>query len=152
MKNAMFLLLIALVVGCNDVKVDQKPPKQNIEQKEIKEDTSLILLNLHNKEREKKGLKPMSIDEGLMRYAQKHSDKMLNSNRLIHSNISSLLSDHDGYVGENIAYGQKDEQSVLKAWMSSYPHRSNILGSYTKMGFGISKNEDEIYWCVVFSN
>jgi uncharacterized protein YkwD len=153
MKNILFFLLSVSILGCF-VEVDQKQviPKQNIEQKEIKQEVSLILLNLHNKEREKKGLKIFSIDEGLMKYAQNHADKMISMNRLTHSNISSLLAKYDGYVGENIAYGQKDEESVLKAWMNSYTHRSNILGSYSKVGFGVAKKEDEIYWCVVFAN
>jgi len=151
MKNVLFFLLSVSILGCS-VRVDQKQtfPKQNMEKKEG--EFSLILLNLHNKTREERGLKTLSIDEGLMVYAQNHADKMLSKDSLTHSNISSLLSNYDGYVGENIAYGQKDEESVLKAWMNSYTHRGNILGSYTKVGFGVAKKEDKVYWCAVFTN
>jgi uncharacterized protein YkwD len=149
-------LLFVLILGCSQ-KIDKKEPpipiqdRQELKQKET-DKTCLILLNLHNKERTKKGLKPLIIDEGLINYAQIHSNKMLKKDKLYHSNISSLLSEYEGYVGENIAYGQKDEESVVKAWMNSYSHRSNILGSYTKVGFGLAVEENRIYWCVVFAN
>jgi len=113
------------------------------------------LLELHNKEREGWGYKPLEIDELLCDYAQKHAEKMANEESLRHSSMSALQKvNESSYVGENIAWGQKDEAAAVDAWMWSPMHRWNILGSgYKKAGFGAAKDSDgRYYWCVVFSD
>jgi len=56
-------------------------------------------------------------------------------------------------AGENIARGQKTAEAVMKGWMNSPDHRSNILGSgYTKMGIGFAAgSEGTPYWVQIFA-
>jgi len=119
-------------------------------------DTQKKLLELHNKERKSKGYAPLVLDKKLCDYAQKHAEKMANANSMTHSSMSKLqeVNKDSGFVGENIAWGQEDEASVVEAWMWSPGHRWNILGSkYKRVGFGVKKdNDDKNYWCVVFSD
>lgn len=113
------------------------------------------LLELHNKERSNWDFKPLEMNEALCGYAQKHAEKMAKEERLKHSRMSDLQKvNGSGYVGENIARGQKDEVAAVDAWMWSPVHRWNILGSvYKKVGFGVAKDSDgRIYWCVVFGD
>jgi uncharacterized protein YkwD len=126
-----------------------EPPSATPREEEI-----APLLDLHNKERIKRGLKPLELDEGLCKYAQNHAESMSKRNSLYHSSMSSLAkASGAGSVAENIAWGQNSEEEVLKSWMGSWGHKNNILGSYAKMGFGISKDKDgRNYWCVVFSS
>jgi uncharacterized protein YkwD len=55
-------------------------------------------------------------------------------------------------VAENIAYGQKTPEDVMKTWMNSYGHRSNILNSnFNQIGCGMSFSQNgRVYWCVCF--
>lgn len=112
-------------------------------------------LSVHNKEREKWGYEPLAIDENLCEYAQRHAEAMAKEGRLNHSRMSELQKVNGSeYVGENIAWGHKNETDVMTAWMWSPMHRWNILSSdYKKAGFGAAKDLDgKHYWCVVFSN
>jgi uncharacterized protein YkwD len=118
-------------------------------------DSQILLLELHNKERKNKNLIEFVLDKELCEYAQKHAEQMSNKNFMYHSKMSDLIKiSNSSLVGENVAWGQAIEKDVVNSWMRSPMHRWNILGkSYTKIGFGIAKNEDgSIYWCAVFSN
>lgn len=44
-------------------------------------------------------------------------------------------------AGENVAYGYKDIESVVKGWMNSSGHRANILGHYNLTGIAIAYDE-----------
>lgn len=156
MKKIMPLLCAFLAVLFFIPPLVQKKPSSEPPYKR-KEECSLAknLLELHNKERVKRGYKPIEINESLCEYAQKHAEKMAKEQRLRHSKMSDLQKvNKSGYVGENIAWGQKDEDDAISAWMWSPMHRSNILGtSYKKAGFGAAKDEDgRYYWCAVFSD
>jgi uncharacterized protein YkwD len=117
--------------------------------------SQILLLELHNKERKNKKIKELELDKNLCEYAQKHAEKMANKDSLYHSKMSDLLkASKSTSVGENIAWGQEVEIDVVNSWMWSPLHKWNILGkSFEKVGFGIAKNKDGmIYWCAVFSN
>lgn len=95
------------------------------------------------------------MSETLCSYAQEHAEVMCKKNSLFHSSMADLqkFSGAD-VVGENIAWGQEDAESVVSSWMWSPMHRWNILGSsYKKVGFGVKEDRDgRKYWCVVFSS
>jgi len=115
------------------------------------------LIILHNKARQKgtmfsgpKG--PLVEDKQLSRYAQKWAEHMASSEKLQHSSMSSIMQLGFNKAGENIAYGQKDENQVIKTWLNSYGHKRNIMNkSFTHIGcgFAISK-QGTPYWCVCF--
>lgn len=113
--------------------------------------TVQTLLNLHNKERELRGRVGMELDPYLIEYAQNYAEQMAQRDRLVHSNISVLMSNYYT-VGENIAWNQRTEEEVVRDWMNSSGHKANIMNrNFTKVGFGvaIAKN-GSLYWCTVF--
>ncbi|CAG8683399.1 10203_t:CDS:2, partial [Scutellospora calospora] len=67
-----------------------------------------LLLNLVNKERRKKELKLLVLDE-----------------------IKKQNYDYS-YVGENIGWNYENERDVVKGWMGSKGHRENILNKNYK--------------------
>jgi uncharacterized protein YkwD len=54
---------------------------------------------------------------------------------------------YDGGVGENIAAGYPDAESVMEGWMNSEGHRANILNcDYSLIGVGAADRDGTIYW------
>jgi uncharacterized protein YkwD len=57
-------------------------------------------------------------------------------------------------VGENIAAGSADVETVVQGWLESPGHCSNIMGAqYKEMGIAFvvdTKSEADIYWAQVF--
>lgn len=114
------------------------------------------LVQLHNDARSGASwmwsINPLQIDESLMNYAQQWALNMADKERMKHSNIKNIMELGFSRAGENIAYGQKTEESVMKTWLRSPGHRSNIMStSYTHIGCGFAYGNNEIiYWCVCF--
>jgi uncharacterized protein YkwD len=114
------------------------------------------LISLHNDARISRWLwksKPLMKNSFLMSYAQKWSNRVAVQNKLYHSSMRDIMALGFSNVAENIAYGQKSPEEVMKTWMNSYGHRSNILNSnFTEIGCGMSlSQEGRVYWCVCFA-
>lgn len=107
------------------------------------------LVGLHNEAREA----PLDTHPKLMQYAQDWAAEMARSGRMRHSSMREISALGFATVGENIAVGQRDEETVMRAWLSSPGHRRNIKSnSYTHIGVGAAMpiDSDRIYWCAVF--
>jgi uncharacterized protein YkwD len=55
-------------------------------------------------------------------------------------------------LGENVAYGQRTPEEVMKTWMNSEHHRTNILRQqFTEIGIGVARNDKGVpYYTQVF--
>lgn len=155
----IIIISVFLVFGCKqeeEKKGLEKPPVFQQKQKTDLEKSQEKLLELHNIERSLKGASVLVLDKDLCEYAQKHTEKMVEKNSLYHSKMKDLIKvkEDSKTVGENIAWGQKNEDSVVVDWMNSFFHKWNILGEkYKKVGFGLAKDKNgDNYWCAVFSN
>jgi uncharacterized protein YkwD len=152
--SCLFLSSCASKLEKQDNKIEKQENK--IEKIEKYNQSQLLLLDLHNKQRKSKSKKELILDENLCKYAQQHAQKMAKKDSLYHSSMSSLIKVNEGAktVGENIAYGQSTEEKAMKDWMNSTGHRWNILSKeYLKVGIGSAEDQSgKIYWCVVFSN
>lgn len=115
-----------------------------------------LLVSLHNDARSKASwmwkISPLIMDNRLMLYAEDWANWMAENNRMRHSSINKILKLGFNRAGENIAWGQKDESSVMDAWLWSPGHRANIMStSYTKIGCAaVYSRYDRLYWCVCF--
>lgn len=114
------------------------------------------LIDLHNEAREMNSmvwsLPELQMNNDLMKYAQDWATSMAIKRRLKHGDMKDIMSLGFSTALENIAYGQKDEESVMKTWLKSSGHRRNILNkSVDSIGCGFYyDNRDIIYWCVCF--
>ena len=112
------------------------------------------LVKLHNDARSNNSwmwsINNLNINEELMRYSQDYVELIAKKQRLKHSKLSDIKLIGFKYVGENIAYGQKDEKSVMKTWLWSPGHRKNIMNtSFTDIGCGFAYSDNYTpYWCV----
>jgi uncharacterized YkwD family protein/spore coat assembly protein SafA len=118
------------------------------------------VVRLVNAERAKHGLQPLSINWELARVARYKSQDMANKGYFSHTSPTygspfRMMEDFGirfSAAGENIAYGQRTPQEVMRDWMNSPGHRSNILnGTYNQIGVGLGKNSRGVlYWTQMF--
>jgi len=100
------------------------------------------VVDLTNKERTARGLRPLKVVKQLMDDARSWSQTQAQSRRMYHSRM--------GY-GENVIYGYKTPEAQMTAWMNSSGHRKNILNpSYTEIGVGVVLNGGSPYGTQVF--
>ena len=145
-----------------DTKTDFIMPDNDVEiwavfQKEIDIDEfKKEVVKLVNAEREKVGVSTLKINKLLENTAQQHSEDMLENDFFDHTNLNGespfdrMSKNGINYMSaaENIAYGQSTPEEVMRSWMNSDGHRTNILNaSYTEIGVGIAISDSgTIYW------
>lgn len=124
-------------------------------------ETAFETAKLVNLERAKAGLTPLIIDAPLSKIAAFKAEDMNKNAYFAHKSPTYGdpwdMANHFGYTysrfGENIAYGQRNAEEVVKAWMNSPGHKANILNKYyTNIGAGITKDsKGRVYWVHMFS-
>lgn len=115
--------------------------------------------DLINMERQRRGLRPLAWDGGLVRLARYHSQNMARGGFLSHVDRDGLdlkgraqvLGLHGwSTLGENIAYNQGYSDPTgfaVERWMVSEKHRENALNSdYTHAAVGIARASDGTYY------
>jgi uncharacterized protein YkwD len=117
------------------------------------------LLALHNRIRSTENLGRLEMSKKLQAAAQEHARDMADRHKMTHtgsdgSTPSSRISDQ-GYrmrrCAENIAFGPKTCEAVVKGWMNSPKHRANVLGNFTQIGAACAIAPDGTpFWCVTF--
>jgi uncharacterized protein YkwD len=120
------------------------------------------LLARHNLERGSRQIGPLRVSIGLQTIAQQHATRMGVVGRLAHDGIGDgdLLNRTQGVgypswqVGENVASGYPDVDSVMRGWMSSDGHKANLLNPvFTECGLALADGLGASpYWCAVFGN
>lgn len=108
------------------------------------------MVELVNKERTSRGLKPLTFDPGLRQIARDHSADMFRNGYFSHydpsgkdvaSRASSAGIDYL-VIGENLAYAPSLELAH-QGLMNSPGHRANILSEdFTKIGVGVANGDE----------
>jgi|TARA_B100001778_G_scaffold267071_1_gene228284 uncharacterized protein YkwD len=114
-----------------------------------------LLLKLHNNARQKTWfgkIADLQLDEDLIDYAMDWAGYMSSYRKLKHSEMRDISRLGFSPVAENIAYGQKNEESVMNTWLWSPGHKRNIMNkSFTHIGCGLGYSTNNTpYWCVCF--
>jgi uncharacterized protein YkwD len=118
------------------------------------------LLELTNKEREKKKLPALKPNPLLFKAARAHSANMARQEKMEHvldGKTPGQRARAAGYrfdwIAENIAAGEEwPLEGVVNDWMGSKGHRENILSpKYTEAGVGLAKtSKGEWYYTFLF--
>lgn len=100
-----------------------------------------------NAERQKVGLPPLVLSDGLSRIADDYANRLIMGDFFAHvdpfngSTVARRAAQKDYLffkVGENLAAGQKDVAAAMKDWLDSPSHRANILDpDFTEIGIAI---------------
>lgn len=136
-------------------------PETNAPETDGSQDVSAAkkVADLVNQERAKAGLAPLEVKVNLQTAAQvraKEIEKSFSHTRPNGSSFSTVLAengvDYRG-SGENIAWGQRSPEEVMKGWMNSEGHRANILNKnfkYIGVGYHVNSNGTG-YWTQLFT-
>ena len=130
--------LIALLVVLTPIFAQDKP-KASPPKPTSKVELEIIKRTNEARAREKKP--PLVLNDLLMKAARDHAANMVKQNLMSHDLDGKNASDRVKALGyeyaalaENIAMGQMSPADVLKMWMNSEGHRTNILGEFTEIG------------------
>ena len=120
------------------------------------------LFVLTNRERTRADLTPLRRSAELSRAAELQAEQMATAEKLAHEipgarypTLSSRLK-LVGYAyrssGENVAEGYTSGAALMASWMTSPPHRANILSAkYTETGVGMARSKSgRVYSVQVF--
>ena len=160
------LLLALLSVGCFSTggRSSRIPPQRDplpVRDPAPTVDASAeqAVIDRTNRERERAGRRPLTMDPQLTEAAHAHAANMARRDRMAHTLNGKTVADRvkaTGYayraVGENIAWNQLTAKEVMADWMSSSGHRRNILSDeFTQIGVAVATNaKGEPYWVQVF--
>ncbi len=110
---------------------------------------------LVNLERRKAGLKPLTLDHKVAKASRLKAIDMSKKRYFDHHsptygspfNLLKLQKVVYRTAGENIAMGQRSPEEVMRSWMKSSGHRTNILDpNFTSIGVGFYNG----YWVQLF--
>tara|TARA_R110000772_G_scaffold43995_2_gene101241 strand:+ start:784 stop:1299 length:516 start_codon:yes stop_codon:yes gene_type:complete len=83
-------------------------------------------------------------------YAVRHTKYMIENKKINHDDFGlrsrGLKFRGAKRVGEIVAYGYSEAESVVYAWLHSPGHKAIIDGDYTHTGFGIMKDDRGTYY------
>lgn len=149
---SLVLLLFSalLVVSCSkealekDLHAVDHVAKENISYTYTGIETDI--LEEINRYRKSKGLNDLKPLSEISLEAEDHNFYMLGKGKVSHDNFGERYTTLVNTVGaqavsENVAFGYRSADAVVKAWINSDGHRKNIESASTH--FGVSVVEDE---------
>ncbi len=116
------------------------------------------MLKENNRMRAEVGLPPHRIDPELTKAAQDHAWYMARTGSFSHWDNGGPMGravrhDYDGWVSENIAWGQINVAHAFTSWRNSSGHWANMTSNTIDAGFGyaIAPN-GSTYWVAMYGN
>lgn len=139
-----------------ETKPEQKPEMPETGEKSFAQQ----VVELVNVERQKEGLAPLTVDGKIADAADIRAKEIQTSfshTRPNGTGFSTALKEAGAAyrsAGENIAWGQKTPEEVVKGWMNSPGHRANIMNkNYSRIGVSHLKNAaGTSYWVQLFAD
>ena len=105
-----------------------------------------------NQDRANSQVGSLELDAQLSRYARGHSEQMASRGQLFHTaNLPARLQGRQWHVaGENVGVGPAIDD-VYQAFMSSPPHRRNILRKdFDHTAIGVSEQGGQVWVTLIF--
>lgn len=158
-KFVVGILILVALAGC-----PVSPPDDPNSEGEVNEaDASFASIEMRaftlvNKERKKKKVPVLEMDDDLRAVARAHSQEMAANNYFSHTNLAGESSfdrlENAGITwraaGENLAYNSDTGDSAsaaVSAWINSPEHYENLLvKEFTHTGMGVGLGENGIYF------
>jgi uncharacterized protein YkwD len=118
------------------------------------------VLSQINSARRKEGLSNLTLSDKLNTVAQARAVEQAQMGHISHSRPDgsewyTILTEYQmtaAGCGENLAMNYTSASAVVKAWLESSVHKSNIMNThYQYMGIGYYEENGNIYWVQLFS-
>ena len=147
---AFIILLAALFTWTGTIPAASGQKKKNA-QKEAKSTESMAgaILSLVNEFRKESELPPLLMDTRISEAAYRHSRNMAEGKVSFgHAGFDKRVGDllkelAPAYGGaENVAFSPMGAGSVVKGWINSSGHRTNMEGDYNYTGIGIAEGKN----------
>jgi hypothetical protein len=106
------------------------------------------LVSRINSSRAAAGLPPVETYWDLTDDARAHSARMAAEGRIFHNSALASVTGVWQALGENVGVGW-DPNELHDSFMSSGPHRANVLGDYNYVGVGVKTDDDGAIWATV---
>lgn len=111
------------------------------------------VLELINKEREQEGLNTLTMDKSLLKSAMTRAAESALHWDHIRPDGSDCFTVSDIADGENIGVGASAPAYIMKSFMNSSGHKSNILDpDWVSVGIGCVVVDGTYYWSQLFSS
>lgn len=155
LRGLMVLSMLVFFTSCSKDEIEQNEAvTYEIDLSIVqKNDTKMSeeIMVLVNSHRASIGLTPLIMDQAYASaYAVDHTDYMISLSQINHDNFhirsEALKSRGAVRVGENVAYGYDNAESVVNGWLNSPSHREIIEGNFTHSGFGVFQNDQGRYF------
>ena len=147
LKISTIILLITTLNSCStDTDTIEESnlvlTEKNISTKQI-EIEILEAINKHRISIGKNTLKQASIIKDV---AHNHTLYMIDKSKMSHENYKErstyLISNYGAKrVGENVAFGYRNAETVVKAWIKSESHKATLEGNYNYFDISAEQNE-----------
>jgi len=150
LRFIMLLLIAVSTVSCAKESIEEEVNSYNHTAKEkVNFDYSAIeteILTLVNEHRKSLDLAPLAPIAEISVEAESHNYYMLEVGEVSHDNFGVRYENLVKTVGakavsENVGYGYRTADAVVKAWLNSKGHKENIEGNHSH--FGVSVLDDE---------
>jgi hypothetical protein len=122
---------------------------------EVYADECNEVLDLVNKERTVRSLRPLKLDKDLNKAASIRNNEVTAIFSHTRPDGSKFFTVSSKVKSENLAAGQKTPKDVVFAWMNSAGHKKNILNpNYTIIGISYKKTDAnyKTYWVQLFGS
>lgn len=155
MKTRLHFIFIWLaIITCSILPFQIQAQQKNASYDKL----ATEILTLINEHRAGMGLKPLVINEVIIKAAESHSHNMA---------VKKIPFGHQGFdsrmdklstqlkptnsFAENVAYGPTTAKEAVELWLTSSGHRENIEGNYNLTGIGIAKSKNgDLYYTEIF--
>lgn len=147
-KVVSTLLIVAIYAACDKDKTDEISYN----------DIELEILQLVNQYRIVNNLNTLEMHKAIYWEASAHTSYMINENAISHDNFQERTdilkqSLNANAFAENVAYGQRNAQEVVTAWLNSSGHKKNIEGNYNYTGIKATRNPSgQLYFTQIFAH
>ncbi|MBC3759802.1 CAP domain-containing protein [Hyunsoonleella sp. SJ7] len=140
-----FILMVAFT-SCSKDDVSE-------EDVELSETLSMVdeILQIVNAHRASIGKVPLEFNTLANDLAYEHTLYMIEQRDISHDDFDKrsdrlFAEANASRTGENVAYGQRNAEAVMEAWLNSSGHRRNIEGDFTHIGIAVVKNGNGTYY------
>lgn len=104
-----------------------------------------------NGRRARNGLSRLDWDAHLIYVARRHASNMAANRVVYHDSSIGQRVTHWRRLGQNTGAGRRCKH-LLKSFMHSSVHRTNILGAWRHFGVGVSRSGGRIYVQQIFES
>jgi len=156
------IVLLLIFTSCSSNSVQDEEALFENEETAIEQTNLSItaaetdLFNEVNEYRIENGLSELAFSAETYKYAEEHTQFMIEENSISHDNFNDRAAQIAGETGaiqvaENVAKNYPEAKLALQGWLKSGSHKSTIEGDYTHTAIAIRENsKGKLFYTQIF--